>query len=104
MDLQLKGPMWTLTEGRRYLGDITGAIKWGDTNFAFVQLRRLRGSPSLAVPVVTANLLVSTVQLGLARPGWGPILFSAEHGRVTVENDGGTLRTGPMGCRPAILP
>jgi hypothetical protein len=30
----------------------TGAIKWGDTNFAFVQLRRLRGSPSLAVPVV----------------------------------------------------
>jgi len=25
--------------------DYRGGIKWGDTNFAFVQLRRLRGYP-----------------------------------------------------------
>src|SRR4029450_9293996 len=36
----LPRPAWT-AENRR-LAVITGAIKWGDANFAFVQVRRLR--------------------------------------------------------------
>ena len=40
-----RGSSLTAGRGRRAhtLGVITGAIKWGDANFAFVQLRRLRG-------------------------------------------------------------
>src|SRR5215216_7095631 len=37
----LPGPVWTV-ETRR-LAVITGAIKWGDANFALAQLRHLRG-------------------------------------------------------------
>jgi hypothetical protein len=39
--------------GPGHAGLITGAIKWGDANFAFPQLRRLRGQHPLAAPVVS---------------------------------------------------
>jgi hypothetical protein len=85
------------------LGDIKEKADCWTRWRTFAQVRRDSNIQLLPFPLVTANLLLSTVQSGLARSGWAAILVSVVWSGA-VGSGGMTTRMTGRGRRRLRVP